>query len=429
MHLNRGLLLACLISPLSGSFSVARAEDPERDRDTMMMRAIATDSGQISPSEQKLLKQSIQSTKQSVARETLDVFYHDALDYYRRGKYDEALELLDNIYSVDPYYEDVSTLRETIRRLKSSHDIQSKRGILDDYMRKGNAAYAAGQSVKAINFWKQALMVTPSYEPAKRKIREVNHAMAQKQYEAGYLYYHRGDLQEALEAWSNALVLDPTYKQRGLLSLMSKVQLTLRKDQGKQLTARGYQQYAEKDLVGALQTYEELLSIDSRNEEARRMASKIKIQLGQTAYSAARDALGQQRYAQAIKQFQEAIRYGYEEKKSQRGIQDAERLVRDAREERARPKPKASGTAVASDTATVTTTSNAPPPPVTPVNAEEANMHYRASLAAIRNKDYHRAVEECEIASQLNPTDEHIYIACQRAKQEWNAASSGRGGQ
>ena len=390
------------------------------------MKAVATDAGQISPSEQKLYKQSIQSTKESVARDTLDVFYRDALDYYHQGEYDEALQLLDNIYSVDPYYEDVANLRETIKRVRDSHDISSKRGILDEYMRKGNAAHAAGQNVAAIKYWKQALMVNASYEPAKRKIDEVNHAMAQKQYEAGYLYYQHGDLEQALDSWSNTIVLDPSYKHRGLLTLMSKVQLLLKRDQAARMTAQAAQQYADKDLPGALQTYTDLLAIDPRNEEARRMSSKIKIQLGMVAYKSARDSLEQHYYAQAIKQFQESIKYEFEVTRSQKGIQEAERLSEVAQEE----KRHAAKAGVASSSATATTTAAAAPTaPTTPPNPEEANIHYRESLAAIRNKDYHRAIEECEIASQLNPTDEHIYIACQRAKQEWAMVSSGHSGQ
>src|SRR5882672_1213437 len=178
------LLSAFLI--FNFSFAPAGAEESNDP----MMRAVALDAGsKVSPSERKLFQQSIQSSKESIARETLDVFYRDALDYYHDGRYDESLELLEKIYSIDPYYEDVATLRETINRLKTSHDIQSKRGVLEDYMRKGKAAEEAGQNVAAINFWKQALTVNAAYEPARKKIQETHHAMAQKEYEAGYLYF------------------------------------------------------------------------------------------------------------------------------------------------------------------------------------------------------------------------------------------------
>ena len=93
---------------LTGALGVLRAEDASKDP---LMKAVAMDAGKISSSEKALFRQSIQTTKETVARETLDVFYRDALDAYRSGRYDEALELLNNIHSVDPYYEDVATLR------------------------------------------------------------------------------------------------------------------------------------------------------------------------------------------------------------------------------------------------------------------------------------------------------------------------------
>ena len=37
------------------------------------------------------------------------------------------------------------------------------------------------------------------------------------------------------------------------------------------------------------------------------------------------------------------------------------------------------------------------------------------------------AVKELDIATQLDPTDEHIYMARQRAQQEWSAASGATG--
>ena len=42
----------------------------------------------------------------------------------------------------------------------------------------------------------------------------------------------------------------------------------------------------------------------------------------------------------------------------------------------------------------------------------------------MRNKDYHLALQELDIASQLDATDEHIYMARQRAQQEWTSATS-----
>jgi len=304
--LPKRLVFGLLITLISFSFSLRLA--CAEDQSDPMMKATSIEAGKVTPEDQRLFSDTIRETKASIARDTLDVFYRDALDAYHANRYDEALELLDKIYSIDPYYEDVRSLRETITRLKSNHDMDGKRGILEDYMKKGNSASTNGQNVAAVGYWKQALTVNPSYEPAKKKIQQVNHDLAQKQYEAGYLYYHHGDMEDALDSWSNAIALDQTFKQRGLLLLMSKVELSVRRDKAMRLSTQGYQQFAQKDLHGALQSYEELLKMDPRNEEARRMASKIKIQLGQAAFKSGRDALAQHLYAQAIKQFELSAR-------------------------------------------------------------------------------------------------------------------------
>jgi Flp pilus assembly protein TadD len=78
--------------------------------------------------------------------------------------------------------------------------------------------------------------------------------------------------------------------------------------------------------------------------------------------------------------------------------------------------------AVVKSTPTVT----APPAslPAQPVNPEEAMDHYRQGIAAIRKKDFHLAMDELETASKLDPTNERIYMARERARQEWNAANS-----
>jgi hypothetical protein len=42
----------------------------------------------------------------------------------------------------------------------------------------------------------------------------------------------------------------------------------------------------------------------------------------------------------------------------------------------------------------------------------------------MRAKDYHLALQELDIASQQDATDEHIYMARQRAQQEWASATN-----
>jgi tetratricopeptide (TPR) repeat protein len=273
----------------------------------------------------------------------------------------------------------------------------------------------------AISYWKQALAINPNYAPAQQKILETNQALAKKEFEAGYIHHHHAEYEEALESWSNAIALDPTYKQRGLLSLMSKLELKLRRDQIAHLTAQGFEQYQEGQFEESLKTYEELLRLEPRHEEARRMTAKIKNQLGQAALKAAQTALAAHAWPEAIEQADKAMLQGYEVSRSSAIKSEAEHAMIVAARPKPKPKPKPAPVAVS--TATVT----APEPPAAPANPEEALVHYRQGMAAIRKKDFHLAMDELDAAAKLDPTNERIYMARERARQEWNASNTNRG--
>jgi tetratricopeptide (TPR) repeat protein len=369
-----------------------------------------------------LYQDSIQATKQSIADETLGIFYHDALDYYHEKRYDDALQLLDKIYSINPHYQDVESLRQTIHKKMQNTQTEQNMGTIRDWMKKGDDALHAGQRVAAVSFWKQALTFDPNYAPAKKKIQEVNQALAKKEFEAGYIHHQHGELEDALDSWSNAIALDPTYKQRGLLLLMSKVESQVKRDKIARLAAQGYDQYQQSLLEDSLKTYEELSALEPRHEEARRMTAKIKIQLGQAALKAAQTALSKHAYKEAMAQADKTVQYGYEVSRAEAIKAEAEHALQVANQ----PKPvkKEEKPAVAASSATTPTA-----PAAQAVNPEEAQAHYRKGLAAMRNKDYHLALQELDIASQQDATDEHIYMARQRAQQEWSSATNGGGTQ
>jgi len=396
------------------------------DKDTSLMKSATVGNGGTGTTEKNLYQDSIQAAKQSIARETLDAFYHDALDYYHDGHDEDALQLLDKIYSIDPHYEDVPRLRETIRRRIQSSQTETMLSSVKEWMKKGEKAEASGQRVLAISYWKQALFLNPGYAPAQRKIDDANRLLAKKEFETGYLHYHRAELEDALDSWSNAVALDPSYKQRGLLLLMSKVELQVRSDRIARLAAQGFEQYQQGQLENALGTYQELTKLEPRNEDARRMTSKIKIQMGQAAFKAAQAALANHAYPEAITQAEYAIQHDYEISRSSAIKVEAEHAIRLARMPKPKIKKEPPSTVAASTTTAPAPATAAPPPPAQPANPEEAMEHYRQGIAAIRKKDFHLAMDELDAASKLDPSNERIYMARERARQEWNAANASR---
>src|SRR5882724_5060767 len=94
-------------------------------------------------SDSTLYQDSIQATKQSIADETLGIFYHDAIDYYHEKRYDDALQLLDKIYSINPHYEDVESLRQTIHQKMLNTQSEANLGTIHEWMKKGDDALKA----------------------------------------------------------------------------------------------------------------------------------------------------------------------------------------------------------------------------------------------------------------------------------------------
>src|SRR5258706_3857733 len=87
-----------------------------------------------------LYRDSIEATKESIANETLDLFYNDALGYYQDQRYDDALQLLDKICSINPHYKDAASLRDTIRKKEQNTRLEANLDTVKDWMKKGDQA-------------------------------------------------------------------------------------------------------------------------------------------------------------------------------------------------------------------------------------------------------------------------------------------------
>jgi tetratricopeptide (TPR) repeat protein len=411
-HIARLILTSAVVL----SFAKTRVSAGDSD----LMKTMSKEGGHISNTDKDLFSSSVRSAKSSIVRDMMDSFYSDAVDLQRERHYDEALELYEKILSNDPDYKDVGARRDTILKNRKQSSDNSQRRSAEEIIRQGDAALSKGLTLQALTFWRQALEKDPDNAAAKKKIGETTKAMARRQFESGYIHYKHNEMEDALDSWENAIAFDPSLKNRGLLLLMSKVELNLRQEQLTRLANQGYDQYQAGDLPASLKSYQELLSIQPRHDDARRMTAKIKIQRGQVEFKAAQTAVTSKAYPSAIEHYQNSLGYGWEPVKSQAGIAAVQHQMELARIPPPAPKPKAT-----KPKPKVQSPPEGPdltPPPAVAVDPKAAKEHYRAGLQAIRSKDYQRAIEELDSARQLDATDERIYMAYQRARQEAAAA-------
>lgn len=396
------------------------------DKSDAVMRSMSKD-GAFSNTDKDLFSNSVQTSKSSIARDMLGAFYEDGKDLERQKRYPEALDTYEKILSIDPDYLDVRSRRDNLVKSRETAASSQARQSAGALIRQGDQALAKGLSMQAISFWKQALSVDPNNAAAQKKISDLNKAMARRQFEAGYIHYKHNELEDALDSWQNAIAFDPTLKNRGLMLLMSKVELSLRREQISRLANQGYDQYQAGDLKAALASYKEVLANDPRHTEARKSLAKISNQLGAEELKAAKQAAAANQYAKALEHYKNSLDYGWEPVKAKKGADEMTRQIELAKLPPPKPhKPATERPKKAVDPIPAAEIDK-PDVPAEPkaVDAKAAKEHYRQGLAAVRNKDYQRGVQELELAQQMDSTDERIYMALQRARQEWREAASG----
>jgi len=415
MNLRHPLFVIFL---LGGTWIFADSPDPDATLKTM-----TKDTSPISNTDKDLFSSSVRSEKSSIAYDMLGTFYQDAVDFQNQDRDEDALELYEKIISIDPNYKDAAGRRDSILRHRTDAEQSAMHHSAQDFIRQGDASLSKGLTLQALAYWKQALERDPNNAVAKKKIDDTNKAMARRQFEAGYIHYKHNEMEDALDAWQNAVAFDPTLKNRGLLLLMAKVDLSLQQEQLTRLANQGYDQYQAGDLPSALKSYEEVLALQPRHDEARRMSAKIKIQLGQVELKAAVDDAAHKQFASALDHYQASLGYNWEPVKSQAGIKEMNRQIALAKLPPPAPKPKPKPKVSAPPPDQPTGPDQSPPAAVA-VDPKAAKDHYRAGLQAIRTKDYQRAVEELQTAQQLDATDERIYMALKRAKQEWQETAA-----
>lgn len=374
-------------------------------------------------------RDTIKSTKAGFGRETeLEFLYADALDLFNARRYEESLNLLDRIVESDPSYKDAARLRATVQKTLKEQTQAANMTEIRQIMRDGDRAYRRGERIIAINTWKKALAIDPEYAPAKKKIQQTHKELGKKQLDTFYLYYNeykkkteRDVLETALEAGANAVALDPELKSTGLLPLMATLEQSLRKADAEKLAAEAYTRYTQGDLTGALEGYESVQAMAPRHPTAKQMTTKIRYELGQMALEEAQKALAAKKWEQARDKADEAIQYQWEVRAAEKIKADAERYAK------APPKPPPPPKTSTAPKVSPQTTPTPPPPEPKVIDRDKALSFYRKGLAAVRSKDFQAAVEHLEKAAYYDGTDELIYVALERARQERDGAKTAGG--
>lgn len=113
-----------------------------------------------------------------------------------------------------PYVKVSSTPPRAVR----AQEIPGKKRqtLAEEYYRAGVVAYIKGDNAKALSYFERILKIQPDHALAKNQIEKIKQETnekklteAREKYNQGIAHYMKGELEQSVSLWEQALLLDP----------------------------------------------------------------------------------------------------------------------------------------------------------------------------------------------------------------------------
>jgi serine/threonine protein kinase len=223
-------------------------------------------------------------------RETSERLYSRAVDYLERSRWEEAIEVLNEILRVAPAYKDAADKLEDAKRGKKAKKLYEE-GI--DHLKM-----EAWQ--QAIEKFKEVISLDVEYLDTVQKLEE---ARVQEGLEILYMrgagYERRGAWQKAIEMFEGILAEDSRYRDAADRLNEAKKQENL-----KRLYEQGMQHFRAQQWQSAIERFKEITTIDRsyRDTVARLDEAKKQLRL-ETLYNRGLDYFKAEEWERAIRAF------------------------------------------------------------------------------------------------------------------------------
>ena len=388
--------------------------------------------------EKKQYLATIQLEKQRIQQRMLRGVYENAMAFYRQGDYDRAQELANTILAIDPTFSEAHLIIEASSRLKGAPKrFLSERMMLEEKFRDGLRLYKEGRVVEAAVKWEEVLRLAPTHLKARYWYKKAHDEIAQAYTQRGYDEYGKGNYQEALNNWYNALLTDRDNKDT--LDMVAKVESMLREKQTMGIFQQGLEQYAQGRLDDSYHTIEKVLDVDPGNAKAAKMVRDIKDELAGQFIDAGKKLYAQRKYTSAIETWNKARKYDYnpkylsqlenkardqmrkeaddakrQEEQARREAEEAAERERKLREEEERRKMQAEISEGASESAAKEGSAGQK---ITMEQRAHADQLYREGMVSFQNGDIEKARSAWNRAKQIDPGNTDVDAGLRRIEQ------------
>ncbi|OGR84691.1 MAG: hypothetical protein A3J74_06035 [Elusimicrobia bacterium RIFCSPHIGHO2_02_FULL_57_9] len=428
-HKNRfSFFLLLLISSVNlEAVSITKA----KEADSLFLDMSKVNLGRISDEDKKNVIYAIQLEKARITRRTLKGVYENAFDLYRQGQYESARELTMRILTIDPAYEDASTLHRATIELKGSKKHRlSERKLIEDKFEEGMLLYSQGRRVEAAARWEEAAKLSPGNLKARYWLKKVRAEMAENHFLKGQQAYRQRGLREALDQWYAALVLNPRYPR--LTAAIAKVESEAREQEIGEKMQSALNLYSQGQTIEALKMLDQVLQVGPGNSKAQKLMAEIRAEMANQHVGAGRQLYESRKYDEAIKEWKVAVGYGYDPKaadqlitraKEQMRREDAARKkdveIAKMRDEQARKEAEEKAKAEAEARARAEAQAQGPMTPsgISEEARRSAEQHYLSGVIFFQKGDYDKARDEWNLAKKLDAANADAQAGLERIEK------------
>lgn len=431
-----------LLAPSRAQAQAAKA----KEADALFLDMSKLNLGTISSEDdKKKYIYTIQLEKARVTRKTLRSVYENAFDLYRKGHYEDANELTRKILSMDPGFEDAAILqRATIDLKGSTKPRQSERKLIEDRFEEGMALYRQGRLVEATQRWEEAAKLSPTNLKSRYWLRKARGELADEHFRRGQKAYRQHRLRETLDQWYAALVLNPKYPR--LVQAIAKVEAEAREQDANEKLQTALNLYSQGLVLESLKMLDQVLEAGPGNQKAQKLQAEIRAEVANQHVAEGRRLYETRRYEEAMKEWKQAVVYGYDPKSADQLVarakeqirreESAKRRAAEAAKEReeeakrrkaeeeqasAEAKKKAeedkAKTQQTSATNAAASGQPAAPPPSAESNRQSSQQAYLAGMIYFQKGDYEKARDEWLRAKQLDPSNSDAIAGLQKIEQ------------
>ncbi|HNT96750.1 MAG TPA: hypothetical protein PKK31_00615 [Elusimicrobiales bacterium] len=287
--------------------------------------------------EKKKFLDTVKLEKQKIQYKMLQGVYDNAYELYRSGDYESARDMAARILAIDPNFQDAAMILEASDQLRgSARPALSERVMIEDRFKAALSLYQEGRIVEAHRAMEEVSKLAPNNIKARYWLGRMKDNLKDYYVAKGEEDYARRDLKGALDNYYNALLIKP--RDNAIIERIARSEEELRRERATDGLKTALEAYARGDLKGAHDGLRRVLEIQPGDAKAGKLFSDVRGEIEQGFLERGKQLYGRRKYTEAIGEWDKAKPYSENPKYLAQLVSRAKqqmKLEEDARRRRA----------------------------------------------------------------------------------------------